>query len=552
VRASAQEDAALSLHRRNFLTYVGLGAYELLRLSNPALAARQARPSRRRGAAPAFFRPIAPSTEDRLILPERFQSTIVCKWDDPLGVTGPRGAEHFGFNNDFLAYFPIDALQGGRNNDEGLLFVNHEYPDPLLVGRYTGGRKTAAQIQAEKRSVGASVIHIKRENGQWRHQPGSRWTRRFNALYPQIPMTGPASALPPGIGTLANCSGGRTPWFTALSCEENFQDCNGAGEYQLRWSDVESERIDERLYGWVVEIDPFGELPPVKHTALGRFAHENTAWRLGPTNRPVIYMGDDTRDQYLYKFVAADAYRAGASRADKSRLLQRGTLYVADFGECRWRPLDLARSRALQAAGFSSQGEVLVRTREAAAAVRATPIDRPEDCEVHPGDGSLYVALTNNERHGNFYGQILRLIEDNDNAEGESFRFEIFLAGGPQSGLACPDNMVFDRAGNLWVVCDIATSRLHRGPYRGLGNNGMFFVPTTGPSAGDAFQFASGPVACELAGPCFGENEDTLFLSVQHPGEDSNSLDELTSHWPDGGQALPRPAVVAITGFRGR
>src|SRR5262249_60448682 len=175
--------------------------------------------------------------------------------------------------------------------------------------------------------------------------------------------------------------------------------------------------------------------------------------------------------------------------------------------------------------------------------------DRPEDCEVHPRDGSLYIALTNNTKHGNFFGQLVRLIEDGDDPEGDSFRFEIFLVGGPQSGLACPDNLMFDRKGDLWVVCDLSSRELNRGIYKPFGNNGMYLVPTSGPSAGDAFQFASGPVDCELTGPCFTENEDTLFISVQHPGEGTTSLKELTSHWPEGGDAVPEPAVVAITRF---
>jgi secreted PhoX family phosphatase len=542
----------MTISRRAFLTYAGLGSYALLRSPRGVAAGASLAPPRRRGNPPGFFRPIAPSRDDRLLLPPGYDAAILCKWDEPLGTRSVRhGPEKFGFNNDFLAYFPIDALQGGVNSHEGLLFVNHEYPDPLFVSGYAAGAKTVEQITAEKLCVGASVLHVKREEGRWRHLPGSRWTRRFTALYPSFALTGPAAPqLPQVVGTLANCSGGRTPWFTALSCEENYQDYNPTGRYQFRWSDVEAERIDERHYGWIVEIDPFGELPPVKHTALGRFAHENAALRLnGPRNKLVVYMGDDARDQYLYKFVSADAYRDGMTRAEKSRLLHQGTLYVADLLECRWRPLDLERSRALRDAGFSSQGEVLVRTREAALALRATPLDRPEDCEVHPRDGSLYVALTNNDRHGNFFGQILRLIEDNDNPEGESFRFEIFLAGGPQSGLACPDNLMFDRQANLWVVCDMPGAHLGRGPYRGLGNNGLHFVATAGASAGDAYQFASGPNECELAGPCFNENEDTLFLSVQHPGEESRP-GSITSHWPDGGASTPRPAVVAITGFR--
>jgi secreted PhoX family phosphatase len=180
----------------------------------------------------------------------------------------------------------------------------------------------------------------------------------------------------------------------------------------------------------------------------------------------------------------------------------------------------------------------------------ATPLDRPEDCEVHPLDGTLYVALTNNAAHGNFHGQIVRLIEDKENPEGESFRYEIFLAGGPQSGLACPDNLAFDKAGNLWVATDISHKSLNaEGAHEEMGNNGLFLVPTRGQNAGEAFQFASAPANAELTGPWFTPDESTLFLSVQHPGEGTLHPDMPLSHWPAGGEAMPKPAVVAITGF---
>jgi secreted PhoX family phosphatase len=64
-----------------------------------------------------------------------------------------------------------------------------------------------------------------------------------------------------------------------------------------------------------------------------------------------------------------------------------------------------------------------------------------------------------------------------------------------------------------------------------------------------AYQFASGPVECELTGPAWTPDGKTLFLSVQHPGELTESLDAPTSRWPYGGDDKPRPATVAITGF---
>ncbi|MFN4260532.1 MAG: PhoX family protein [Gemmataceae bacterium] len=537
----------MSVSRRGFLTYLGIGSYAAL-TGQGHLASATAAAKPRRSKAP-FFTPIAPSARDQLLLPRGFQYERLCSWDEPLGSTGPLGPERFGFNNDLLVYFPIDALTGGQNPNEGLLWVNHEYLHPLLVSKFDGTLpKTEAQIIQEKLSVGGAVLHVRRHKGKWQRVADSSHTRRFTALYPQIALSGPTAELVPhAIGTLANCSGGITPWNTALSCEENFHHYNGAKGY--RWSEVKGQAIDERQYGWVVEVDPFGELPPLKHSALGRFAHENTCWRIGPTGKLVVYMGDDAANQFLYKFVSAAPLQTNAPRAEQRQVLTVGTLYVADLEKGQWLPLDLERRPALKDAGFKSQGDVLLRAREAAVVLRATPLDRPEDCEVHPLDGTLYVALTNNKSHGNLYGHILRLLEDYDNPEGESFRFEIFLAGGPQSGLACPDNLCFDRKGNLWVACDISTASLNKGAYLPFGNNGLFFVPTRGPSAGDAFQFASGPVDCELTGPWFNPNEDTLFLSVQHPGENSKSLTELTSHWPFGGADLPRSSVVAITGF---
>jgi hypothetical protein len=543
------------MSRRRFLTYFGIGTYALLR--NPNLKAKD--PDfplpRRRGAPPSFFTPIKPTSEDDLVLPKGFSATVLCAWNEPLGTRGPLGDEHFGFDCDFLAYFPIDALNGGSNQNEGLLWVNHENANPVFVSEHDGkSAKTEAQVQKEKLAVGGSVIHIERGAGGWRRVHAAKHTRRLTALYPKIALTGPAASIvPEAVGTLANCSGGVMPWHTALSCEENFQEFNGPdgdGDYRgLRWAETPGQKIDENQYGWVLEVDPFGELPPLKHSALGRFCHENCAWRLGKTGRLVIYMGDDASDQYLYKFVSADRLDAKASRTEQRQLLTAGTLYAADFLSNRWLPLDLARSQRLKDAGFKSQAEVLMDTRKAAEAAGATRLDRPEDCEIHPNDGALYMALTNNRRHGNVFGQIVRLLEDKDNPEGTSFRYEILLAGGPQTGLACPDNLTFDRHGNLWVACDISTKVIGKGPFEPFGNNGLFVVPTTGPSVGEAFQFASGPVDCELTGPWFNAKGDTLFLSVQHPGATTKDLSKPTSRWPKSSSPQPRPAVVAITGF---
>lgn len=484
---------------------------------------------------------------DKLVVPSGFKTDLVATWGDSLETSGPFGKEYFGYDNDFLAFFPLDALTTNRNQKEGLLWVNHEAVNPLFVSHFTGeGAKSKEQILAEKLAIGGSVLHVKREKGKWLHVPGGKYTRRVTTLYPEMEVTGPAGeVLRTATGTMGNCSGGKTLWQTVLSCEENYT--NGNGPYG--WDAYPETKLDEARYGWVVEIDPFGELPPQKHSALGRFAHENTAMGLGKSGRLVVYMGDDDQDQYFYKFVSEGKYVASASRAEKRKLLTSGTLYAADFAKGRWIPLDIEQNKALKESGFKSQAEVLQDTRRAAGAVKATPVDRPEDCEIHPRDGSIYVAFTNNVKHGNLYGQIARMVEDGDDHEAEKFRYELFLAGGPQSGLSAPDNLAFDKHANLWVACDISSSQLNRNAQEPFMNNGLYMIPTSGGSLGEAFQFASGPNDSELTGPWFTDNGDTLFLAVQHPGETSINPKSPTSRWPKGGSEIPRPAVVAITGF---
>ncbi len=271
----------------------------------------------------------------------------------------------------------------------------------------------------------------------------------------------------------------------------------------------------------------------------------------------VAYMGDDLADSCVYKFVASR--RLSKDRTANLTILESGVLHVADFGNGVWIPLDYATSDKLRAAKapdgsllFTSQADVLADARAAALAVGATPVDRPEDIEINPIDGSVFVALTNNTGHGNFHGQIVRIEEKNDNPAGTAFGWSIFAVGGPQSGFSSPDNLIFDADGDLWMVTDISSSRIGKGIYAFQGNNGLFFLPTTGADAGTAYQFASGPVECEMTGPQWTPDGSTLFLSVQHPGENSASTTSPSSRWPNFGADIPRPASVAITGPWGR
>jgi secreted PhoX family phosphatase len=176
----------------------------------------------------------------------------------------------------------------------------------------------------------------------------------------------------------------------------------------------------------------------------------------------------------------------------------------------------------------------------------------------------VYIAFTDRATapqslFSNIYGEIVRLVEHGDGT-GRTFAWMRFRAGGPndaaRSGhvFAAPDNLAFDRAGNMWIVCDIRSDRLNRDPrYTAFRNNGMFFVPTAGRHAGRPFQFASGPCESELTGPSWTPDDQTMFLSVQHPGSASGMRRPgmrapRGSNWPEGRlNHAPRPGVVAIS-----
>lgn len=573
--------------RRAFLTFLGAGSAALA-AGSAGIFTKEAGAQEFAGAASTpfrygdpqyltFFTPIAPTEADELVLPPGFRYDVIRRWGEPVTSNG----RTYGYNNDYVAYFPIDALTGGLNSYDGLLWVNHEYVDAKWVSGYTDSdgatKKTKAQIDIEKAAVGGSVIRVFcNDAGHWEFVQDDTYNRRIDATTP-IGVTGPAAGssemrMNGGsevIGTLANCSGGVTPWNTVLSAEENFQDYYGESSDEemdeetlmdsYRWVDDSANIQPPEHYGWVVEVDPFDpSSKPRKHTWLGRVRHENVAINIAPSGRIVAYTGHDENDQCIYKFISSGSYDH-SNRAANMELLTDGMLYVADFANGRWVAMDYESNPIFSDNDFKSQADVLVRAPEAAAledpeteAPIGTPLDRCEDIEVHPVDGTVYASLTNNDEHGNFHGQIIRMFEAGADPEATEFNYEVFAAGGPNTGFSSPDNLAFDSFNYLWMVTDISSSSQNKGIYKLFKNNGMFVIPEVNDDSilGEPLaQFASGPVDCEMTGPAFTPDGRTLFLSVQHPGEESENVQNPTSTWPHDGDGIPKPSVVAITGF---
>ncbi|MBV2262014.1 MAG: PhoX family phosphatase [Thauera sp.] len=615
-----QSVVARAVSRRGFLkSGLGLSAAAFLSGSLAACTSDDDASTSSPSSPPAVagpllgFEGIATSTADDIAVAAGYTATVFAPWGMPLFSSGPGSiwagdasetaadqARQVGDNHDGLHFFPLTE----GNNDEGLLVMNHEYTNVRWL--FANGQVDSLDdANKDLNAHGISVIHIRRTAGRWDIVPDSTYNRRITGSTPML-LTGPASgdallqtsADPTGtlvFGTLNNCGNGYTPWGTYLTCEENFNqyfgtldtlgtsrsaaqvryglDSNGTErkyEQYLPRFDWQLEPNESNRFGWIVEIDPFDpRSTPRKRTALGRFKHENAAYRIGADGTVVVYMGDDQANDYVYKFVSDGKYVAGDIR-NNANLLDSGKLYVAKFndgtatgdfmGTGEWILLDKAANGAL--AGFANQAEVLVTTRLAADAEGATKMDRPEWVAVHPKTGEVYVTMTNNSgrtvtddanpRASNRFGQIVRWREAADDPSATTFEWDLFvLAGNPtvhsdlragssnvtaENMFNSPDGLGFDKDGRLWIQTDGNYS--NSGDFAGQGNNQMLCAD---PESKEIRRFFVGPKECEVTGLTFTPDGKTLFINIQHPGEGGNS------HWPDGGSARPRSATMIIT-----
>ena len=482
---------------------------------------------------------LIPSDTDDLLLADGLDYHTIIKWGDKISAT-----DTFGFNNDFTCFIPLDD----KNPKDGLLWVNHEYINPFFVSDYkTSEEKTKEQVDKEMYNVGGSIVRIKEENGVWKVVENDPHNRRITSKTPiNINWDVPIKGTKTFIGTNSNCSGGITPWKTFITCEENYDACFGETEYDennvatYRKSDYGWEAFypyPPEHYGWVVEVNP-KDGTAQKHIALGRFAHECCTLYELEDKRVVAYTGDDHNDEHLYKFISS-----------KPGSLKEGTLYVADTINGKWLALDWEKQPLLKSK-FKDQTEVLIRAREAAKLLGATALNRPEDIEIDPITGNIFVSLTNNKPKGDYHGTILKIEETNGAFDALSFTSSTYIAGGEENGFSCPDNLAFDLSGNLWMTSDMSGSAMNRAdkPYMSFKNNSLFVIPRYGKEAGKVIRVASAPKDAELTGPWFSPDGKTLFLSVQHPGELTKDIKNPTSKWPFDKDGIPKPAVVAITG----
>ncbi|MBU2960546.1 PhoX family phosphatase [Citreicella sp. C3M06] len=559
------------------------------------------------------FEQLAPQTDGTVHVPTGYDWDVLVRWGDPLFSDAPafdpetgiptEGSDRvFGENTDGMELFLV--------GDTELLVVNSEYVNGgiNLPAEQEGQPISADDVVRLQNFQGVTVMEIAEGDSGWEVVVDSPYNRRIHHRTEML-IDGPAAghdllktnADPTGtmsLGTFNNCGSGRTPWGTYLTCEENFNGYFGTtaelsldeataagfarygistdvdpGRYNYHGFDarfdLSKEPNEPHRAGYIVEIDPTDPTStPIKRTALGRFKHENAASVVAPDGRVVVYMGDDERGEYMYKWVSRDVYTPGG---DTSTLLTEGQLFVAKFNDDMtgsWialTPEDTGMSEA----------EIAVFTRMAATQVSATTMDRPEWIAVNPIAIEAYCCLTNNSRRGatnddgsvrtnaagepmvvnapnpravNNYGQIVRWRPTNSDHAASTFEWDLYvMAGNPtvhSEGLYAgtaninegnlfnsPDGMVIDSTGLIWIQTDGDDD--NEGDFLGMGNNQML---AGDPATGEIRRFLTGPKGCEVTGLTWSADRRTMFVGIQHPG----------APFPDGEGALPRSAIVAV------
>ena len=456
----------------------------------------------------------------------------------------------------------------------GLLAMNHEATTDEKLSSFflhaNGGTSTlprpAAEVDKETAIHGVSVVEVKNTSGKWATVPASAFNFRLTALSTNIQINGPARGNALMVtkystdgtrarGTLNNCGTGKTPWGTFLTGEENWSgyftrsaaddtvrndksvaslkrygrnaaaasrhgwESAGTDDKYARWNISQGAgaasadyRNELNTFGYIVELDAYDKNKTArKRTALGRFAHESAAFGKPVAGQPLaVYMGDDSRGEYIYKFVSTASWAAAdANPTDRvttgDKYLDSGKLYVAKFnsdGKGDWVELSVSNPAIAAYAGykFADQADVLVNARLAADAVGATKMDRPEWCSTNVANGEIYFTLTNNSnrnvnasssqqapdsanprvytdtksgttaQNGNPNGHILRVKEAAAGSAALTFSWDVYVFGA-ESGAApgsvnlssltadqdfsSPDGLAFSPStGIMWIQTD--------------------------------------------------------------------------------------------------
>jgi secreted PhoX family phosphatase len=466
---------------------------------------------------------------DEITLIDDLQYQILASWGDDISET-----HHVGFDCGYVAFMPDQG-------NSGMLWVSHPDVNPLFISGYSVSGEVARHrdmINKELYYIGGSLMRVAKSGGEWEVIKEPTNMRFTGAQSYPLEWHHPVANRTAAFGATAPGDGAVTPWGTLLLGETNYRkfygDMNHATrQYEaskLLWETFLSKPTQH--YGWILEIDPSSK-EIKKQIGLGRFYHSATLLVTLPDQRVVVYTTEGEENGLLFKYIS-----------DTPGRIYPGKLYAANFKNGVWRPIDY--EEPLLKDYFTSETQMMERAHEAGVLMGATVIDKPSGL-VQDQDGSLVISLGANSVKGSLYGGLMRFTPAGEDHSAESFNTKMIIDGGEDSGFALPSDLAIDPSGNLWFTSSIDAEEIGKEPYTTFGNNALYVIPKSPEYGGEIIRVATAPMDAKFAGLSFTADGSSLFLSVSQPGKLSTP-GNYTSHWPKGGESVPKSSVIVISG----